>query len=89
MDTNSKRLDEAAMVDGEAYYKDGDKAGEKVPDDAPVFVEGEEFVLKGWRFKLTSCYGRKIVLKSVGPVKRERKELTKNQKRKRRRRLKR
>jgi hypothetical protein len=65
-------------------YKTGTRAGQPVPKGVPVFTEDEELDIKGWRWKVTLCSGKKLILESVGPIpKPPKRERTKNQKRKR------
>jgi hypothetical protein len=88
MNPDTNKLDAAEKVDGHLVYKSGSKAGQRVPKGVPTFTENEVLELKHWLWRVTNCFGKKLVLESIGPVPpKPKRERTKNQERKRRKKL--
>lgn len=42
--------------------------GSEVPDDWPVFREGQTLTLRGYRWKVETCSESKLTLEAVGPL---------------------
>lgn len=65
MNPDTNRFEAVEEVEGKLLRALND---EPVPDDWPVFNEGQELTLRGYRWKVEKCHESKLTLEAVGPL---------------------